>query len=144
MDFLTDPQEDTSLLQKVQKVMNSNVVSPKTMNVIFKIINFVIQNSLRRSLLSIFLLFICNYHIFININIKIKLLCLTIRTDEHYSKFLIQLDIITQKDNFLFPNNQHKKCKRPRVFVTLALLSVLFHIFFFFVYNGTEDRTQDL
>jgi hypothetical protein len=79
MDFLTDPQEDTSLLQKVQKVMNSNVVSPKTMNVIFKIINFVIQNSLRRSLLSIFLLFICNYHIFININIKIKLLCPTIR-----------------------------------------------------------------
>jgi hypothetical protein len=32
-DFLTP--EAVSLLQRVQKIMNSNVVSPKTMNVIF-------------------------------------------------------------------------------------------------------------
>jgi hypothetical protein len=69
-----------------------------------------------------------NINLFTLINLKIKETIVSDNTDEHYSKFLIQLDIITQKDNFLFPENQHKKCKIPRVFVTQALLSVLFHI----------------
>jgi hypothetical protein len=39
--FLTP--ETVSLLQRVQKFMNSNVVSPKAINVVFKRIGFVIQ-----------------------------------------------------------------------------------------------------
>jgi hypothetical protein len=40
-DFLAP--EVVSFLQKVQKVMNNNVVFPRAMNVIFKRIDFVIQ-----------------------------------------------------------------------------------------------------
>jgi hypothetical protein len=42
--FLTP--ETVNLLQRVQKIIDSNVVSPRTMNVIFKRINFVIQKEL--------------------------------------------------------------------------------------------------
>jgi hypothetical protein len=39
-----------NLLQKVQNVMNGNVVSPKTINVILKKIDFVIQKGLAAQL----------------------------------------------------------------------------------------------
>jgi hypothetical protein len=39
--FLTP--EDVGLLQRIQKVMNNNVVSPRAMNVVFKRIGFAIQ-----------------------------------------------------------------------------------------------------
>jgi hypothetical protein len=57
--------ETKSLLQRVQKVMNNNVVSPKTMNV--KIISFTIQKGLAVCC-PFFFSFIWNYHIFINIH----------------------------------------------------------------------------
>jgi hypothetical protein len=44
LTFLESPlPEGVSLLQRVQKIMNSNVVFPKTKNVIFIRIGFVIQ-----------------------------------------------------------------------------------------------------
>jgi hypothetical protein len=36
-------QEVVSLLQRVQKLMNSNVVPPRSMNVVFKRIDFIIK-----------------------------------------------------------------------------------------------------
>jgi hypothetical protein len=45
-------QEVVSLLQRVQKVMNKNVVSPGAMNVIFKRIDFVFQKGLAAQLVA--------------------------------------------------------------------------------------------
>ncbi|MCI06960.1 auxilin-like protein, partial [Trifolium medium] len=44
--------EVVSLLQRVHKVINSNVVSPRAMNVIFKRIDFVIQKGLAAQLVA--------------------------------------------------------------------------------------------
>jgi hypothetical protein len=49
-DFLA--QEVVSLLQRVQKVMNSNVVFLRTKNVIFTRIDFAIQNELAAQLVA--------------------------------------------------------------------------------------------
>ena len=34
------------LLQRVQKIMHNNIVSPRSMNIVFKMIDFVIQKEL--------------------------------------------------------------------------------------------------
>jgi hypothetical protein len=39
-------QEVVSLLQRVQKLMNSNVVPPRSMNVVFKRIDFIIKKKI--------------------------------------------------------------------------------------------------
>jgi hypothetical protein len=44
--------EAVSLLQRVQKVMNNNVVSPRAMNVVFKRIDFAIQKWLAAHLIG--------------------------------------------------------------------------------------------
>jgi hypothetical protein len=49
-DFLAP--EAVSLLQRVQKVMNSNVVSLRAKNVIFTRINFTIQKALAAQLIA--------------------------------------------------------------------------------------------
>jgi hypothetical protein len=41
-----------SLLQRVQKIMNSNVVSLRAVNVVFKILDFTIQKGLATQLVS--------------------------------------------------------------------------------------------
>jgi hypothetical protein len=43
--------EVVSLLQRVQKVMNNNVVFPRAMNVVFKRIGFAIQKGLAAQLI---------------------------------------------------------------------------------------------
>jgi hypothetical protein len=48
--FLTP--EAVSLLQRVQKVMNNNVVSPRATNVIFKRIGFAIKKGLATQLVA--------------------------------------------------------------------------------------------
>jgi hypothetical protein len=47
-DFLAP--ETVSLLHRIQKIMNSNVVSPKAMNVVFKRIEFAIQREVAAQL----------------------------------------------------------------------------------------------
>jgi hypothetical protein len=42
--FLTPDVVD--LLQRVQKIMHNNIVSPRSMNIVFKMIDFVIQKEL--------------------------------------------------------------------------------------------------
>jgi hypothetical protein len=49
-DFLAP--EVVSLMQRVQKVMNTNVVSPIAMNIVFKIIDFVIQKDVVAQLVT--------------------------------------------------------------------------------------------
>jgi hypothetical protein len=48
------------LLQKVQKIMHNNVVSPRFMNVVFKMIGFTIQKGI---FVVIYFLLMCNYYI---------------------------------------------------------------------------------
>jgi hypothetical protein len=52
--------EVVDLLNRVQKVMHSNIVSHKSMDVVFKRMSFAIQKSGCGSLLPDYLLFICN------------------------------------------------------------------------------------
>jgi hypothetical protein len=49
IDFLAP--EDVGLMQRIQKVMNNNVVSPRAMNVVFKRIRFTIQKGIAAQLI---------------------------------------------------------------------------------------------
>nr|ABD32510.1 hypothetical protein MtrDRAFT_AC147482g27v2 [Medicago truncatula] len=51
--------EVVDLLHRVQKVMHDNVMSPRSMNIVFTRIGFAIQKTWRHSLLSACLLFKC-------------------------------------------------------------------------------------
>jgi len=51
--------EVVDLLHIVQRVMRNNVMSPRSMNVVFTMIDFVIQKSLTMQLLSGCLIFMC-------------------------------------------------------------------------------------
>jgi hypothetical protein len=55
--------ETVSLLQRVQKAMHCNVVSSRSMNLVFQRIGFTIEKDSRCSLLSVCLLFTCNNYI---------------------------------------------------------------------------------
>ena len=46
--------EDVELLHRVQKVMHSNVMSPRSLNVVFTRIGFVIQKGLAAQLIARF------------------------------------------------------------------------------------------
>ncbi|MCI59106.1 ATPase family AAA domain-containing protein, partial [Trifolium medium] len=44
--------EAVDLLRRVQKVMHSNIVSPRSMNVVFRKTGFAIQNGLAAQLIA--------------------------------------------------------------------------------------------
>jgi hypothetical protein len=53
--------EAVNILKRVQKVMHSNVVSPRSQDIVFNRIGFAILKGLARSLLHVYLLLKCNY-----------------------------------------------------------------------------------
>jgi len=61
--------KDINLLHIVQVVVHSNIISPRSMNALFTMIGFAIQKGLT-ILLSTYLPYMCNFHVFYWIQIK--------------------------------------------------------------------------
>jgi hypothetical protein len=59
--------EVVDVLNRVQRVMHTNVVSPRSQYVVFKMITFAIQKGYRRSLLHVYRPLKCNYLYFYNL-----------------------------------------------------------------------------
>jgi hypothetical protein len=64
--FLT--LEAVDILKRVQRVMHNNMVSPRSLDVVFKMIDFAIQKELAAQLIIRLPTLKCNYPIYININ----------------------------------------------------------------------------